>query len=1815
MTDSPVPQLDDTDASDRPAQVGRLGHRAITLSHDTNRIGLSQGLDLTWKAPGIPAGPDGVTADVGKADGVDLVRFGLPGNLGWVRLNLTLDRPGTETPMLLAVRALVRIGTADVQTDVPLVQPALSWIKRTTGSAEVIGSTAAKLPLHTPDWHLIEAQLLCAPDSDSHQIGLILQLPDSAQVDLGPLQTAWFDADPATGELARQIAEQPAAPVQPFRISPLAEGPSGEIVGQTLAAPFTATAGLSGTSLTGQVLADAPPEVVLRLGDAEQRLALGHGAGLSVPLSDELCVPYGFNVPLVQLLARANGPLTDVTCHLPADDAGLSAPFARIPLPAAYGGLLTRQPETGTAETAAVSLFHTPPQSGPDPYRKLLYRAMTDTDARPGDLDDAIGRLEASDRPAPPVVLHLHGIAHVLAPAADAVEAELLRRDYVDRLGYFAHLGGIILWTIDSPLPEQTLFEPVWHALGQDIADLARIVHVHSNAARARVTALWQIPPDRMLVAAHPSYLDHYPDYVSRHEARVRLGLEDATGPVFLLQGRLSPDKGIDDLIAAFAILRKSQPDAWLVIMGETAPPLRKGELNRSYGTLPNVRVVETTVADTTLQWYYRAADWAVLPYRDVMTPKALICAMSFGLPVVAPDLGAIPDLVTPGVTGILYPSDTGDHITPLAAAMAEAAALPAPQVQAMGEAATGAITPHSRTVLANALSTAIAQAWPGETVEIAFDDRPREARLMGAAFPPSQPARTAVIILNYGHADDTARLIGTLRDGTDTDFDVYVVDNCSPNLSEFDLVTRFPKAHILRLPENLGYAGGNNAALRLIADLPYQFVWILNPDMVVPPKALSQHIAAAQDHPQTNIFGPALLRGGAAPRLASAGSYISLVDGLSTGHLYAGDLPEVLPKDPFEAEFITGAAVFLRASALAEIGTIPEDYFLYFEETAWLIAAKAKGHRALVLPHIRLAHHKRSEDGDLPAPYFYYYYIRNALIFSGRIGTDADVRATAARLKTDFIATWTARITTSRPDRAAFYDLLARTALADGLAGKTGPVDLIAMELASVGLPDKNSPVPDPDPAELASCTAILTPDGALVGQIALTPETTRAPCTITALLDGRIVGHTRAVRFQPALLRGTAQMHSFEMALPDAARSGSGHRLAFYVNGYPAHRQGAAMQRFVSRPAPALDGGLTELTRHICHGWLVDSSDPDQPLMAEIVHDGQVVGRGRADRPHAGAENGGFAIRLPRAFAEAGPHRLHLRRAGQTASLADAALSDSGLGTRKTAVAPPHAALRALAYGQTLWFGSNDPASQPITRYMQAAGKALRMADDLGSTPLVSVIMPVRNRPGAAVRALRSVQAQRYPMWELILVDDASTDTTLSQLETEIQASNDSRITLLRRATQGGAAAARNTGLARAHGEVIAWLDSDDHWDPDYLSVMTAALLQTRSKDKPGPEAVYCGTWLAQTDPTVPVAEQSADTAQEIIGLRLPPPSLALIENDDVIALSSLVHRRSLIDRLGGFDADLRRYSGWDLVLRASETALPHPVQAALVTRTLGPDSLTETEPEAAALAQINIRTARRGGGAGQTHASPETPPAPARRSDPARPVDVVLRATEASDPEALRRRIETVWLSLRPDAGQRLIVQVGPDMIAALTDLDQQGLLLRQVAGKPNGLNGIKDALACRRPSAALAILEPSTLVQAGWLAALSHAQTKVPQAGMLLTRQVLPGRSGAARRHVPAARPQRDVCITVSADLDNLLDPQLDPADGLMSLTGFDPFCTYIPADVANRLPVPDKGAHSQLDHVTLIREWADFTRLHLNRPLVYCPRAHAFQMPI
>jgi GalNAc5-diNAcBac-PP-undecaprenol beta-1,3-glucosyltransferase len=114
--------------------------------------------------------------------------------------------------------------------------------------------------------------------------------------------------------------------------------------------------------------------------------------------------------------------------------------------------------------------------------------------------------------------------------------------------------------------------------------------------------------------------------------------------------------------------------------------------------------------------------------------------------------------------------------------------------------------------------------------------------------------------------------------------------------------------------------------------------------------------------------------------------------------------------------------------------------------------------------------------------------------------------------------------------------------------------------------------------------------------------------------------------------------------------------------------------------------------------------------------------------------------------------------------------------------------------------------------------------IVNDGATVPLVSVIIPTRNRALLLKRALKSVLSQTYPYLEIVVVDDASTDETRDV----VASFNNGAIRYIRHDNNMGGSAARNAGIRAASGHYISFLDDDDEWEPEKTEAQLKALRQ---------------------------------------------------------------------------------------------------------------------------------------------------------------------------------------------------------------------------------------------------------------------------------------------------------------------------------------------------------------------------------------------------
>ena len=200
----------------------------------------------------------------------------------------------------------------------------------------------------------------------------------------------------------------------------------------------------------------------------------------------------------------------------------------------------------------------------------------------------------------------------------------------------------------------------------------------------------------------------------------------------------------------------------------------------------------------------------------------------------------------------------------------------------------------------------------------------------------------------------------------------------------------------------------------------------------------------------------------------------------------------------------------------------------------------------------------------------------------------------------------------------------------------------------------------------------------------------------------------------------------------------------------------------------------------------------------------------------------------------------------------------------------------------------------------------------------PLISVIIPTYNRTQQTIAAIESVLAQTYPNFEIIVVDDGSTDGSGEVIQRFVSQSTNGnhQIFILGQPNQG-ASVARNTGIARARGEYIAFLDSDDIWLPEKLEWQMRALDQFKNE---------CGACVTDAR-LVNQLGMDIDSSFRLHGKHF--DQTIGIDRDAVksiarsfcgVWLSTLLVRADLVRQIGGFSTDISFVEDRDIHFRLS-------------------------------------------------------------------------------------------------------------------------------------------------------------------------------------------------------------------------------------------------------------------------------------------------------
>ncbi len=251
-----------------------------------------------------------------------------------------------------------------------------------------------------------------------------------------------------------------------------------------------------------------------------------------------------------------------------------------------------------------------------------------------------------------------------------------------------------------------------------------------------------------------------------------------------------------------------------------------------------------------------------------------------------------------------------------------------------------------------------------------------------------NQMKTTAIIVLHFGEVENTLRCLDSIQKIKDLDTSkVFIIDNGTGKINKNHLkIFRFQYT-LIKNKKNLGYAGGNNVGIRKALEENYDYIFLLNNDATVKSTILSDLQKPLQSS-RIGITGCIITYKENGDKIWFAGGSLNKVLCI-TRHLQMNKILSDTIIRQSETDFITGAAMMVKREVFNDVGLIPEEYFLYWEDVDFCYSARKKLYKCYLINKPLVQHIVSASSGKKGSNRLSsiraYYYARNPFIFMSR--------------------------------------------------------------------------------------------------------------------------------------------------------------------------------------------------------------------------------------------------------------------------------------------------------------------------------------------------------------------------------------------------------------------------------------------------------------------------------------------------------------------------------------------------------------------------------------------------------------------------------------------------------------------------------------------------------------------------------------------------------------------------------------------------------------------------------------------------------------
>ena len=689
-------------------------------------------------------------------------------------------------------------------------------------------------------------------------------------------------------------------------------------------------------------------------------------------------------------------------------------------------------------------LYYFPDYTSTNSYQNLFYGPLKkEFDVKSCNLDDLIsGEIEnihRIDYLNSSKIFHLHWHNAFFNNNDTSSSMRLKAKSTIKKLEMLKQTGFKLVWTLHNIKSHES--RHILHEIEfiKDIIKLSDHIIVHDLATVEIARPWYKLPLSKIIVCPHAGYQasiskQNYCQAINKLKEEYSIPEKSI---IFGAIGQIRTYKNLELLVQVFLNVSKKYENIFLFIAGKPVHCDTKF-LEDAARTNKNILLQLGFISDDNLFDYMQDIDCLILNYSSVLTSGSYHLAETVGCPVICPDQGILSHHIENCDAVFGFSSGEKDleyTIDNFIEAFKR-------QDTTLSKIILAKSSQVSWDLSANSFFLNLQLAKQYKHAIIKYSNICHSWFLNKSFENYVKKSEIIAIVIHYSNTKDTLEIVKSLESQTQK-VDIVVICN-SDSPADFQLLT----TSLLNIPVaqkhvNGGYAAGVNLGLHISIKYNYDYFWILNPDLEMELNTAQRFKTALEAHKSINIVGCTLTGFGAenSEKIKFCGGEINRdFKNIGTKHIYDGSTIDDLPDSPFQCDYLTGANIFGRTSTLDLLGFFPEHLFLYFEETIWIDQYVQKtGDRPWILPQVFIKNKKRSENSSLPTTYYFYYMIRNWLIFAYQINQSYDYSTELPDSLRYFISSWLKKIKDKHPSLLDNYVNIASCAFEHGLLRHAG--------------------------------------------------------------------------------------------------------------------------------------------------------------------------------------------------------------------------------------------------------------------------------------------------------------------------------------------------------------------------------------------------------------------------------------------------------------------------------------------------------------------------------------------------------------------------------------------------------------------------------------------------------------------------------------------------------------------------------------------------------------------------------------------------------